>query len=198
MPAVNAPDLAPLRRLADAVHPLSAADWDRFAALWAPVRLPRKALITAAGGPETHLYFVAEGVQRLYYYDDQHREATMLFTYAPSFGGVLDSLLLGQPARYYYETLTASALLRAPGPALLALMDERPAVAAFVRVGVTAALSGVLERLAEMQCYSATDRFRQLLKRSPHLLGLIPHKYLANYLGIDATNFSKLLATVRI
>ena len=162
------------------------------------MHLPRKALITAAGAQEGYLYFVATGVQRLYYYDDAHREATLLFTYAPSFGGVLDSLLLGQPARYYYETLTATHLLRAPRAALLALMTECPAVATLVRVGVTAALAGVLERLTEMQCYTAADRFRQLLRRSPHLLGLIPHKYLASYLGLDATTFSKLLATVRI
>lgn len=198
MPTSPPDTLAQLRGLTTAIYPLVDADWEAFAALWAPIQLPRKALITPAGGPEPYLYFVTEGVQRLYYYDDQHREATLLFTYAPSFGGVLDALLLGQPARYYYETLTSSAMLRAPRPALLALMDERPAVGAFVRQGVTAALSGVLERLTEMQCYAASDRFRQLLRRSPHLLGLIPHKYLANYLGIDATNFSKLLATVRI
>jgi hypothetical protein len=36
------------------------------------------------------------------------------------------------------------------------------------------------------------------LQRSPHILQLVPHKYLANYLGIDATNFSKLLNRVRI
>jgi CRP-like cAMP-binding protein len=190
--------LAKLRQLTDAIHPLPAEDWAAFAGLWAPLQLPRKALITAAGAPEGYLYFVVEGVQRLYYFDDQHREATLLFTYAPSFGGVLDSLLLSQPARNYYETLTASHLLRAPRAALLAQLDERPAVARLVQVGVTAALGGVLERLTEMQCYSAPDRFRQLLRRSPHLLGLIPHKYLANYLGLDATTFSKLLATVRI
>jgi hypothetical protein len=37
-----------------------------------------------------------------------------------------------------------------------------------------------------------------LLKRSPHVLRLIPHKYLASYLGIDATTFSKLLGTIRL
>jgi hypothetical protein len=31
------------------------------------------------------LYFVIEGVQRVYYFDDQSREATLVFTYAPSF-----------------------------------------------------------------------------------------------------------------
>jgi hypothetical protein len=60
------------------------------------------------------------------------------------------------------------------------------------------ALKGVLERQIELQCFSAEEKFKNLLKRSPHVLQLIPHKYLASYLGIDATTFSKLLGSVRI
>ena len=58
--------------------------------------------------------------------------------------------------------------------------------------------AGVLERQIELQCFSAEEKFKTLLKRSPHVLNLIPHKYLASYLGIDATNFSKLLGSVRL
>ena len=59
-------------------------------------------------------------------------------------------------------------------------------------------MAGVLERLVELQCFSAEEKFRKLLRRSPHLLQLVPHKYLANYLGMDATNFSKLINKVKI
>jgi hypothetical protein len=67
-----------------------------------------------------------------------------------------------------------------------------------VRLGLTHSLAGVLERLVELQCFSSEEKFRQLLRRSPHILQLVPHKYLANYLGIEATNFSKLLNRVKI
>ena len=56
----------------------------------------------------------------------------------------------------------------------------------------------VLERQIELQSLSAEDRFRTLLKRRGHVLDMIPHKYLASYLGMDATNFSKLLGTVKV
>ncbi len=79
-----------------------------------------------------------------------------------------------------------------------AIMKNRPAVETLVRLGVTNALSGVLERLVEIQCYSSEDKFRKLLQRSPHILQLIPHKYLASYLAIDPTNFSKLINKIRI
>jgi hypothetical protein len=77
-------------------------------------------------------------------------------------------------------------------------MGGRPAISAMVRQSLNVTLSGVLERLVELQCFSSEDKFRRLLQRSPHILQLVPHKYLANYLGIDATNFSKFMNRVRI
>ena len=182
-----------LKQLVDAVHPLSEEDWSALSGIWMPFTAKRKEVITRQGEKEKYLYFVMEGVQRVYYFDDEDREATIVFTYAPSFGGVMDSFMLQMPSRYYYETLTSSTFLRAPFAELDKLLQTRPAIAHMVRKGVTAALSGLLERLAELQCYSAEERFNKVLRRSPHIFHLIPHKYIANYLGMDATNFSKLI-----
>lgn len=190
--------LTALKALVEAVQPLPEGDWQALAAIWQPFSARRKQVLTVAGEKEKYLYFVAEGVQRVYYFDEQGREATLVFTYAPSFGGVLDALLLQHPSRYHYETLSPSVFLRAAFSDLQPLMASRPAIETMIRQGLSHALSGVLERLVELQCFSSEEKFRQLLRRSPHILQLVPHKYLANYLGIEATNFSKLLNRVRI
>ncbi|AEI51317.1 Crp/Fnr family transcriptional regulator [Runella slithyformis] len=187
-----------LKQVIFSLQPLSEVDWEAFLLIWKPFSAKRKEILTVAGAKEKYLYFVVEGVQRVYYFDDQQREATTVFTYAPSFGGVIDALLLQQPSRYSYETLTSSTFLRASYHDLQLLMQSRPPIESFVRQGITGALSGVLERLVELQCFSAEERFRCLLQRSPHILQLVPHKYLANYLGMDATNFSKLINKVRM
>ena len=54
-------------------------------------------MLTAAGETERHLYFVLEGVQRAFYVGADHPEATIVFTYPTSFGGVADSFLKQQP-----------------------------------------------------------------------------------------------------
>jgi CRP-like cAMP-binding protein len=196
---MNAPEaIAALKKLVEGIGPLPAEDWEAFSAIWQPYTAKRKEVLTLAGDRERYLYFIVKGVQRVYYFDEQGREATLVFTYPPSFGGVLDALLLQTPARYHYETLTQSAFLRAPYGELEALMQSRPAVQAMIRQGITHALAGLLERLVELQCYSSEEKFRKLLGRSPHILQLVPQKYLANYLGIEATNFSKLLHKVKL
>ena len=183
--------LKQLRAFIDAIQPLPDEEWQSFAALWKPVSAKRKEVLTAAGEPERYLYFILSGVQRVYYQDEQGREATLVFTYAPSFGGVLDAMLEQRPATYYFETLSQSEFLRAPYTEILKLSSK--SVDNFIYRSLSATISGLLKRMAELQCYSSEEKFRTLLKRSPHILQQVPHKYLANYLGIDPTNFSKLI-----
>nr|WP_295933829.1 Crp/Fnr family transcriptional regulator [uncultured Dyadobacter sp.] len=187
-----------LQSVVEVIHPLDEADWDALAGIWKPFTARRKEVVTAAGETERYLYFVTEGVQRIYYLDDRNREATLAFTYPPSFGGIIDSLLMEVPSRYYYETLTPSRFIRTPYSDFKQIAFQRPGIERMLRAGITQSLSGILERLVEVQCFSSEDKFRNLLKRSPHILQLVPHKYLANYLGIDPTNFSKLVNKVRI
>lgn len=190
--------LSQLKKLVNAIQPFSEEEWIAFSALWKIFEAKRKEQLTVPGDAERYLYFVVEGVQRVFYFDEQNREATLVFTYPPSFGGVLDAMLLAQPSRYYYETLTPSVFLRAPFAEIQKLGVTVKGVDVMIQKGLSQALSGVLERLVEVQCYSSEERFRKLLQRSPHILQLVPHKYLANYLGIDATNFSKLINRVKI
>jgi len=77
-------------------------------------------------------------------------------------------------------------------------MNEFPVIQRMVLQLSAVALKGVLERQIELQCFSAEEKFKTLLARSPHVLQIIPHKYLASYLGIDPATFSKLLGSVRI
>lgn len=116
---------AALQQLTNRFQPLQTAEWDAFAAIWSPVSAKRKEQLTLAGEPERFIYFVLSGIQRMYFADGD-KEATLIFTYAHSFGGVLDSLLMQQPSRYYYETLSPSEFLRARQADLLALIGRPP------------------------------------------------------------------------
>jgi CRP-like cAMP-binding protein len=173
-------------------------EMENFLEIWKPFEAGRKQQLTSVGQNEKYLYFIVSGVQRVFYLDDQLREATLVFTYPPSFGGVLDSFLLQKPSKFFYETLSPSSFLRASFTDLSRIRNESRAIDDYVQNGVYNAFSGIMERLVEVQSFSAEDKFRNLLKRSPHILQHIPHKYLANYIGIDATNFSKLINRIQI
>lgn len=172
--------------------------WTHFEQIWQPVSFKRKTIITQKGQVERYLYFVTEGVQRVYYDDEQDREATLIFSYPYSFTGVLDSFMLQTPSRYTFETLTNSVLLKTSYQQFQEITEQYPEINLFVNKAMNHVTSGLLERITELQCFSSEEKFRQLLLRSPHILQHVPHKYLANYLGIDPTNFSKLINNVKI
>ncbi|WP_295126774.1 Crp/Fnr family transcriptional regulator [uncultured Chitinophaga sp.] len=190
-------DIDKLRPAIYAVVDLPPQQWEEMAACWEPVQFKRKEVITAAGEVERYAYFVLEGVQRAFFLEGD-KDATLVFNYTGSFSGVIDSFFLQQPSRYYLETLTACRCLRLSFADLTRLMDKYPLIERWVRIGTTAALSGVMERHIEMLTSNAEQKFRKLLTRSPHVLQIIPHKYLASYLGIDPATFSKLMGSVRL
>lgn len=189
--------LQQLKKITDALHALNDEEWQAFAAIWQPFTAKRKTTITVAGEVEKYLYFVTEGVQRGYYLHNE-KEATVIFTYPYNFGGSADSFLLQQPSKHYYETLTASSFLRTTYHQYNGLLQMFPNFRTFILKSLSITFAGVVERMIELHAFSAEEKFKTLLTRSPHVLQLIPHKYLASYLSIDATTFSKLLSTVRI
>lgn len=191
-------ELEQLRKIVQQLHPLADREWEDFLSIWQPYSAKRKTLLTSAGSTEKYLYFVTSGVQRAFYLKDDDKDATLVFTYTGSFSGVADSFLLQQPSRYFLETLTQSEFIRTTYAQVSDLMNKYHNFETFIRKSLTHTLSGVLQRQIELQCFSAEEKFRILLKRSPHVLQMIPHKYLASYLGIDATTFSKLLGSVRL
>jgi CRP-like cAMP-binding protein len=181
-----------------ALHPLSDEEWNDFASIWQKREAKRKTILTSKGETEKTLYFITEGVQRAYYLTSDDKEATIVFTYPFSFSGVADSFLTQTPSKYFFETLTQSEFLKASYSQVATLLDRYPNFERFIRLATAHALKGALERQVELQTFSAEQKFTTLLTRSPQVLRLIPHKYLASYLGIDAATFSKLLSTVRV
>jgi CRP-like cAMP-binding protein len=180
------------------IYPLNEQERIAFSEAWVPFACKRKTVLTVAGETERHLYFVIEGVQRAFYIGNDQQEATIVFTYPPSFSGVADSFLTQTASLYFFETLTASKFLRTTYKQIDGLMNEYPNIQKMILKTTSFALKGVLARQAELQCFSAEEKFKTLLHRSPHLLQLIPHKYLASYVGIDPTTFSKLMGSVRL
>lgn len=181
----------------DAVCKVSNEAWQEMSVCWHEVNYGRKQLLTRAGDVEHYLYFVLDGVQRAYVNKDG-KDSTLVFSYKGSFSGIVDSLMLQQPSIYHLETITKSRLLRMHYNDFNRLLNKYRCIETWGRVMLTIALSGTLQRNIELLSFTAEEKFRTLLQRSPHVLNLIPHKYLASYIGVDPATFSRLLSTVKL
>jgi CRP-like cAMP-binding protein len=179
------------------IHPLKEEEEADFLAAWKPVHFKRKEIITQAGTTERYVYFVVEGIQHAYFLKDGKAHTTA-FTYAPSFSGVVDSFMAQRPAKVSLECLTDSVLLRIPYYELKVLIQKHRGIETFFRKGTEGLLVGLMERHYELLALDIEERFKVFVQRSPHLLNMIPQKYLASYLNIHPTNFSKLMGRIKI
>lgn len=186
-----------LRKQVFSFHPIDEEAWQDLVQPWTEIKVKRKQPLTMMGEKEKYLYLVLDGVQRAFH-THNNREVTLVFSYPHSFSGVVDSFLLQSPSLYQLETLTESTLLRISHHDFAALMHKHRSIDTWVRIAVTQVLAGTLQREIELIAFSAEEKFTALLRRSPQVLNMIPHKYLASYIGVDPTNFSKLLGSVKL
>lgn len=156
----------------------------------------RQEHLVVPGQVQREAYFVRSGIQ-MSYFDTDKRSHVIAFTYAPNLCAIPSSFSFQQPSEYYLTCLTESELDYISYTDLQELFDRSQQIERLFRRFAEAVLSGMISRHIELHSLSMEERYKVFCRRSPHLLGLVPHKYLASYLGIDATNFSKLFNRVK-
>lgn len=170
---------------------------DEYISLWKKVKVAKKQTLTVPGQVEKHLYFIQEGIQKSYYLHG-NKEHIIAFAYPPSFSGIPESFFTQTPSRYYLESITDARLLRISYEQHLRFMTEHREIETLFRKVTESFLNGVIQRQHEIMALDMEDRFKVFVKRSPHLLQLLPQKDIASYLRIDPTNFSKLINRIPI
>ena len=159
---------------------------------WEPFEIKRKSIITFQGKTEKYLYLLKSGVQKVYFENDGKTQVVAFVT-APSFSGIFESLYSQKPSNYFLESVTDCSTLRITYKEYLLLLEENPEIERLFRKALELTVVGLSNRQFELIAFDMETRFKNFMERSSYLLNIIPHKDIASYLNMDATNFSKLL-----
>ncbi len=170
--------------------------WADISKRWTVRAFQKKQIILAQGDVEHHFYFILSGVHRLYFLDRKAVEQTVAFGYPPNFSGNLYSLTTRQPSDYFLEALTHGTMLALPADDLAVLYEKYPAMDRWGRRFFQDILVSRGKREREMMTMTAAERFHRLLRESPHVFQLVPHKYLASYIGMRPETFSRMWKNV--
>ena len=186
-----------MKKFLQNIHNVNDDIIDTYLSYWTDYNVPKKTVITAAGQTERYIYFVKAGIQKSYYLNDG-KEHVMFFAYPPSFSGVLESFFTQTPSKYYLETITDSTFIRLSFEKHQQLIQQHHELETLFRKITENFLLGIIERHHQLMANKVETRFKDFVKRSPHLLNMVPQKDIASYLRIDPTNFSKLINTIKI
>ena len=177
-------------------HPLTEADYRQLTAKLKTKHLTKGTFLVTPGQVQHELYFVRSGVQMSFFETDPHPQV-IAFTYPPGVCAIPESFSAQTPSRYALTCLSDSQLDYLTFEELQVLFDQSHPIERLFRRMTEAVLAGVINRHLELHTLPMEERYKTFCRRSAHLLQMVPHKYIASYLGIDATNFSKLYNTVR-
>ena len=137
--------------------------------------------------------FVISGVYRVYKVDDG-KEITSYFCYdrRNPFVASFPSLLTGKPSKETIECIVPGQLLTLQYTDWLALYETSFALNTFGRKMAELNYLLSIERIESLQHHSASDRYHLFLQQYPLLLNMIPHHYIATYLGITPESLSRI------
>jgi CRP-like cAMP-binding protein len=177
-------------------HDISIEDFDLLVNRLKSRSFKKGEYITVPGQVQKELYFVKSGVQ-MSYFEAENKTHVIAFTYSPNLCAIPESFSLQAPSKYYLTCLADSDMEYISFDSLQQLFDQSQQIERLFRRMTEFVLAGVLNRHIELHSMNIEERYKTFCQRSPHLLQLVPHKYIASYLGIDPTNFSKLYNNVK-
>ncbi len=178
-------------------HPITDVDFEAIQSKLYSQVFKRGDHMVIPGQVQKHLYFVKSGVQMVNF-EINGKMHVIAFTYPPNLCALPESFSQQKPSKYYLTCVTDSEVECLDFDDLQRLYSEYHNIETLFRKISERLLSGMLNIHIEFRSMSIEERFTAFCRRSPHLLQKVSHKYIASYLGIDATNFSKLYNSVKI
>ena len=154
-------------------------------------KVKRRQFLVEAGESSKYLYFVLSGCLRAYYIDKNGFEHVVSFAvedwWMSDFG-----LHSGAPSILTIDALEDSEVLYIEKDAMEKLHDQIPTLDRYFRIILQNALMAQLQRIMEINSFTAEERYVAFQKKYPQFVRRIPQKYLASFMGITPEFLSKL------
>ncbi|HYG50520.1 MAG TPA: Crp/Fnr family transcriptional regulator [Flavobacteriales bacterium] len=177
--------------------PLEQADFDLLMQRTKPRSFKKGESLVVPGQTQKELYFIKSGVQMSFFETDTNLHV-VAFTYPPNTCAIPESFSFQRPSNHSLVCLSNSEMDAIAYDDLQTVFSQSRAVETLFRRMTEAILAGMINRHIELHSMSIEERFKVFCQRSWHLLQMVPHKYIASYLGINPTNFSKLFNSVKL
>lgn len=181
----------------NSIHPITIDEFNELKRNLRTVTFKKGEHLIVPDQIQKHLYFVESGVQMCHFEKDA-KSHVIAFTYHPNLCAIPESFSQQKPSKYYYTCISDSEFQYLTFGDLQASYKRFQNIETLFRKINERLLTGLLDLHLDFRSMSIEERFTAFCKRSPQLLTEVPHKYIASYLGIDATNFSKLFNKIKI
>lgn len=165
-------------------------------ALWAisqHKKYSSKEIVFTAGTTMRKVAFIVSGFMRGFVIGTDGLETTVILREEGMFVGVPDGLSDNQPTKYNFDAISDCELLIFNLTDIEKLSKINDNIFDIYVGALKDSVKILANRIESMISSSAEERYKELLKKSPHLFQSIYHKHIANFLGVTPVSLSRLI-----
>lgn len=162
--------------------------------LFSETTLNKGKVFAKKGEYSKKIAFVESGVLRAYYRNDNGEEYNKTFFTENNFVGAYSALITGTKNLIDIDCLTDCILLTAEYKKITALYNQYPKVESLSRILAEQFFVNKEKREIELVTLQAKDRYTIFKEEHPTLEQRIPQYHIASYLGVSATQLSRIRA----
>lgn len=174
------------------IYPLSTNDIDKISGIIEIVHYEKMIDFVSINSHNNYEYIVIDGVCRSYVIDFEGNDATLSFFASGDAIPFNQVRMLNGKSVYNIQALTLAKVACFNSKAFSELMMDNKEIEKWGRTVFNIELKNKVEKEIVLIALSAKDRLLQFRNRYPCLENLIPHKYIASYLGISTVSLSRL------
>jgi CRP/FNR family transcriptional regulator, anaerobic regulatory protein len=138
-----------------------------------------------------YLYYVDEGLLRLYYFQEG-KDISDYFALENNLIGGIDSFFSRKPSDKIIETLEASKILAISFDDLENLFAKHHDLERVGRLLSVGAFLTMQDRLFAIQFRTAVQRYKDLIEHSPSIIQRVSLGHIASFLGITQVTLSRI------
>lgn len=180
-----------IRKFIDNISPMTDSDWEFFSSKLQGVKLDKNTTVLKIGKIENYLSFISKGIVRLYI-PGEESDLTFGFVFDNEFVTAYDSFLTQSPSHYQIETLTETILWRISNNDLQKVYERTSNGNLIGRKMAENMFLIKSKRELSLLNKTAEERYLDLFTDRPKLLGHIPLKYIASYIGVTPQALSRI------
>ena len=140
-------------------------------------------------------YLIISGIVRKYYLTDG-KEITTEIYFENDLAVSFDSYTLQQPSREFIEALTDVTVSITQYQAFQDAKSKYPKLLTLDLMLAEYYGMWVEHKLFQLHTLTATERYLEILNKSPHIIQTIPLTIIASYLGISLETLSRIRAKI--
>jgi CRP-like cAMP-binding protein len=171
-------------------HP-SKINWEKYGHLFEEQTIPAKTILLREGDISRNAYFIKDGCLRLWF-NNKGKDVTFQFFFENEAVSSIESFRSGEPSLFSIESIEPATVVIISKKNFEKMFISDPEYAGVVQEALVKRMSHYSRLFMSYIKNTSEERYRELLKNSPHIIKRVPQHYIASYLGITSVSLSRI------